>query len=43
MSFVFNEEVIKSFEVIEGGRSAKIKNRGERVAQDEVIVCSDWS
>lgn len=40
MGFVFLEEVIESFEVVEWRGGTKIENGGERVAKHEIVICS---
>lgn len=39
MGFVFDEEVVEGFEVVEGGGGAEIEDGGEGVSEDEVVVC----
>lgn len=40
MGFIFNEEVVKGLKIIEGGGGAEVEDRGEGVAEDEVIICA---
>lgn len=40
VGFVFDEEVVEGFEVVEGGGGAEVEDGGEGVSEDEVVVCA---
>lgn len=40
VGFVFDEEVVEGFEVVEGGGGSEVEDGGEGVSEDEVVVCA---
>lgn len=40
VGFVFDEEMVEGFEVVEGGGGAEVEDGGEGVSEDEVVVCA---